>query len=154
MDCERAQALLLEADVTELSGESDSDLARHLRTCAACRRGADAIRQAERDLGAWLAHAAPRTEESLAVARAAATARRRSAARRTAAVGGMAAAALAGLVVLSRRSRPPAEAAAAPPAAAAPGFFVTAPPGREIVVLHTANPKIVVVWFLPSRRSS
>lgn len=155
MDCERARTLLLEADLAEPLGESDSELADHLRGCAACRRAADRIWQAERGLAAWLSRATPRTDESLALARAAAAARRRAAARR---VGGFAmvaaAAALAGLLLLPRRAEPPRHDAAAPSARAAAGFFVTAPPGREIVVLHTANPKIVVVWYLPSRRSS
>ena len=155
MDCEHARSLLLEADLPELLGESDSELVRHLRTCAGCRRAADRIRQAERGLAAWISRAAPRTDESLAMAGAAAAARRRSVGHRHAAAGGVAAAAaLAGLLLLSHRSGPPGEAVTAPAARIAVGFSVTAPPGREMIVLHTANPKIVVVWYLPSRRSS
>jgi hypothetical protein len=155
MDCDRARSLLLEAEIPELLGESDSELARHLRTCAGCRKAADGIREAELGLAAWLSRAAPRTDDSLALTRAAAAARRRSVGRRYAAAGGMAAAAaLAGLLLLSRRSGGPGEVVAPPFASAAPAFSVTAPPGREMVVLHTANPKIVVVWYLPSRRSS
>jgi len=154
MDCERARSLLLEADIPDLLGESDSELARHLRTCAACRHAADGIRRAELGLAAWLSRAAPRTEDSLAIAGAAAALRRRAARRRAGAVGGLAAAVLGGLLLLSRRSEPPGAALTAPEARAAASFSVTAPPGREMIVLHTANPKIVVVWYLPSRRSS
>lgn len=154
MDCERARSLLLEADIPDLLGELDSELARHLRTCAACRHAADGIRRAELDLAAWLSRAAPRTDESLAIAGAAAAARRRAAGRRAGAVGGLAAAVLGGLLLLSRRSEPPGAALTAPEARVAASFSVTAPPGREMIVLHTANPKIVVVWYLPSRRSS
>jgi len=155
MDCERARGLLLEADVADLLGESDSELARHLAACAACRRAAAEIVDAERGLGDWLGRATPRLDESLAVTRAAAAARRRAAGRRIGAVGGLAAAAvLAALLLLPRRGLPPSEAAGPPANRAGEGFFVTTPPGREMIVLHTANPKIVVVWYLPSRRSS
>lgn len=155
MDCERARSLLLEADVPELLAASESELGRHLRTCAACRRRADAIRQAEGDLAAWLARATPRADESAALARAATAARRRPVGRRYAAAGGLAAAAaLAGLLLLSRRSGPTEEAFITPVVPAPVGFSVTAPAGRELIVLHTANPKIVVVWYLPSRRPS
>jgi hypothetical protein len=154
VDCERARALLLEADLPELLGESDSELARHLGACPACRRTADRIGQAERSLAAWLARAAPISDASRALAAAAATARRRAAWRRTLVAGGTAAAAaLAGLLLLARRGGPPNARLPTPPAAAA-GFSVVAPPGRDVVVLHTANPRIVVVWYLPSRRSS
>ncbi len=155
MDCESARRLLLEADIPDLLAESDSELSRHLRTCAACRRAADLISRAERGLDAWLSAAGSRGDASFALAQAAATARRRAAIRRAGAAGGLAAAAvLAGILLVPRGSAPPAGSAAASPAGGAAGFFVTAPPGRDVVVLHTANPNIVVVWFPPSRRSS
>jgi len=64
-----------------------------------------------------------------------------------------AAAVLAGLLLARPERLPPV---ASPPVgtAAATGFSVTAPPGRELIVLHTTDPKIVVVWYLPIRRSS
>jgi len=155
IDCERARRLLLEADLAELTAEADADLGRHLATCARCRSEAERIRTAEVALGDWLRARTPRGDVAAALARARAQAQRRSRARRFGGGAAMlAAAALAGILLVPSR-RPPVPA---PHAAAAPSrngtFFVSAPPGREIIVLHTANPKIVVVWYIPTRRTS
>jgi predicted anti-sigma-YlaC factor YlaD len=154
VDCDRARALLLEADLADLLPGSGTELARHLGACAACRREADRILLAEHHLAAWLEEARPLGDADRAVARARAAARRRAVGRRVGTFGGLAvAAALVAVLLLPRRSAPPGPPVL-PPLQPATGFSVTAPPGREVIVLHTANPKIVVVWFLPSRRSS
>jgi hypothetical protein len=63
-------------------------------------------------------------------------------------------AAAAVVLLLLPHAHPPA----APPLAAdlpeAGHFSVTASPSRDVVVMHTSNPKIIVVWYLPSRRTS
>ncbi len=154
MDCTLARQAMLEADLPELSPGPTSDLSRHLETCEACRRAAAEILRAERSTAEWLAAVRPRTSDAEAVARAASAARRRSAARSVAwrAAPVLAAAAVAALLLIPHER--PLPMAVATPTAPAPGFSVTAPPGRDVVVLHTQNPKIVVVWYVPSRRSS
>ena len=54
MNCQKAEELLLEAALEELAPESDSPLGEHIRTCERCRRRAEAIRAAERELGETL----------------------------------------------------------------------------------------------------
>ncbi len=155
MDCAAARNAMLEAEPSELLAGGASELSRHLATCDRCRATAGEILAAERGLAEWLAAARPALEAAAAVARAAAIARRRAAARRVAwrAAPILAAAAVAALLLVPREHQPPIPAPVAP-AAPAPGFSVTAPPGRDLVVLHTQNPKIVVVWYVQSRRSS
>ncbi len=154
MDCTAARRTMLEADRAELAGLSGSELGRHLESCATCRAAAAEILAAERGLGEWLAAARPRGGAADAVARAAAASRRRGRARRRAAAGSLLAAAAAVVLLLLPHARPPT----APPLAAtlpeAGRFSVTASPGRDVVVMHTSNPKIIVVWYLPSRRTS
>jgi len=153
MDCAAARRAMLEADAAELAGPSGSELGRHLESCAACRAAAAAILAAERELGEWLAAARPRGEAADALARAAAEARRRVRTRRLGAAGALLAAAAMGALLLLPRGRMPA--GAAPEALLArPQFSVAAAPGQNVIVMHTSNPKIVVVWYLPSRRGS
>jgi len=154
MNCSSARRLMLEADPSELTPRPDTDLGAHLATCAACRGAAAEILSLETGLADWLAAKAPRADGSAAIARAATTARRRRAVRRAGGTLALAAAAvLATILALPSRPvsgplRPP------PPAVAARGFTITTPPGREVVVLQPKDPDIVVVWFLPYRRSS
>jgi hypothetical protein len=86
------------------------------------------------------------------VARAARVSRRRRVARRWAAAGLTAAAALTGVLVLPRAPSPSGRGA--PSRSPAAVFSVTAAPGQQLMVLHPANPDIVVVWYLSSRRPS
>ena len=153
MNCANARSLMLEADLAELASGTGTDLGAHLATCAACRGAADEIRGLESGLASWLAAASARTDTAGAIARAAATARRRARIRRAGAALSLAAAAvLAGLLVLprGRPSGPPPLA----PRSTASGFSVVASPGREVMVMQPADPNIVVVWYLPHRRSS
>lgn len=154
MDCTSARRAMLEADPAELAGDFPSELSRHLESCATCRSAAAEVLEDERGLAAWLAEARPRGDAAEAVARAAAAARRRTAVRRLGAAGSVLAAAAVVILLLLPRGQPPA---AAPLAAAIPEaghFSVTAAPNRDLVVMHTSNPKIIVVWYLPSRRTS
>jgi len=155
MECDQARRLLLEADLAELTPDADSDLGRHLATCERCWSAADGIRRAEGALGEWLRARTPREDAAGALARARLEAHRRTRIRRVGRAASMlAAAALAGILLVPRPV-PPAPPLAAPwPAARGSGFSVTPPPGRAVVVLHPADPRIVVVWYLPTRRSS
>ena len=155
MNCASARSLMLEADLAELAPQAGSELGAHLRSCAACREAAADIRGLEAGLAAWLAAATPRGDDASALARAAATARRRVRTRRVVTAGSFAAAAvLAGLLILSPRREPTGPPVAPPFAEAARGFSVVAPPGHDVMVLQSADPNIVVVWYLPHRRSS
>jgi hypothetical protein len=155
VNCSSARRAMLEADLAELTPQADSELGIHLETCAACRGAAAEIRGLEAGLAAWLAAATPRTDAACAVARAAATARRRIRARRIGAVLSLAAAAvLAGLLIVPPRRDLTGPVAAPRRGMAAAGFSVAASPGRDVLVLQPADPNIVVVWYLPYRRSS
>lgn len=154
MTCADARGALLEADLGELNAAADSELGRHLATCERCRGAARAILDAEGRLGAWLSARTPRTATAPALERAASAARRRAMFRRSGAALAMAAAAvLAGILLVPRRQGTLPGSGPLQVSADAGRFSVTAPPGRDLVVLHTANPKIVVVWYLPTRRT-
>jgi len=153
MNCADARQLMLEADLAELSPDAGGELGAHLATCRACRGAADEILSLEAGLAGWLAAAAPRGDTGAALASAAATARRRARQRRLAGALTLAAAAvLATLLVLPARTRMPGSSALAP--AAPLGGFSVASPGREVMVVQPADPRFVVVWYLPTRRSS
>lgn len=150
MNCDTARELLLTVDPAELEGSTGSPLADHLRTCSACRAAAEQLLTAHvtlRDaLGAGqsanaadkVVHAAVRSAE-----------RRRAASRRVLLGLPLAAAAvLAGVLVLRR----PPEIPLSPPARAARGvparFAVSAPPGRNVMVLQQPDTShVIVVWF-------
>ncbi len=154
MDCSTARRAMLEADPAELSPGPRSELSRHLETCPSCAAAAAEILAAERGLASWLAAAQPRGDAAAAVASARTAAERRARRRILGSAGSvLAAAAVAAVLLLPRTEIPQGT-----PAASAPGepvaFSVTAPRGRDVVVMHTADPKIVVVWYLPSRRGS
>jgi len=146
MNCDAARELLLVADPVDLEGGTGSELSRHLRDCDACRRAArmvlDALTELEAGLGTTRNDAA-----EAAARRALVEARKRHTRSRWVrrAVPLAAAAGLAALLLVRRSpSLPPA---AAPTRAPIHDVTVTAPPGRNLAVLHTGNPDIVVVWF-------
>ena len=141
MNCAAARELLLEADLRALDGE----LAAHIAGCPECRSLAEHLRTAERSLARGLAAIRPSVDSVTAVTRAAAEAGRRARRRRGAAIATLAAAAGLGAVVFSTR-RP--ELTGTAPAVFAPArLAVTAPPGRNVAVLKTDNPDVVVFWF-------
>jgi hypothetical protein len=154
VDCTTARSAMLEADPSELTGGSGSELSRHLEVCATCRAAAAEILAAERGLAAWLSAARPRGDVGEAVVRAAAVARRRAAVRRLGAAGSLLAVAAVTILLLLPRGQAPQGAPVTAARAEAGQFSVTAPPATNLVVMHTSNPKIVVVWYLPSRRTS
>jgi len=141
--CAEARERMLEAERTDLSGATESELSLHLRGCARCRRAANRILEAERELWGALAAATPVRGAEEAVG----TVRRRAQRRRWVwRVAPLAAAAGLAVALLARReqvqqSLPPK----APPTRA--GLAVEGPPGRSVAVFQTDNPDIVVIWF-------
>lgn len=150
MNCETARELLLTADPAELEGSTGSPLADHLRTCPACRAAAEQVLTAHRALRDVLGAGQAADAADEVVHAAIRSAQRRRAAARRARLGLplAAAAVLAGLLVLRHTPdfplRPDTPNATAVPAR----FSVTAPPGRNVLVLQppdTSN--VIVVWF-------
>lgn len=62
MNCERARDEMLVADLEELRGESDSELAKHLRSCVECSARAETILHAQSGMAAGLAALTPQTQ--------------------------------------------------------------------------------------------
>jgi anti-sigma factor RsiW len=148
MTCHMAREAMLTADQTDLDGQTDSPLGRHLRTCARCRAAAERLLRSHQELAAYLA--TPTHRGSVDVARRALQAaahRPRVAGRLRRALPLAAAAVIAGVLV-SRR-RPSSDQLTTPVSRfTSAAFSVTAPPGRNLVVLEQSdNPDIVVVWF-------
>jgi hypothetical protein len=61
MTCAAAQEEMLVAELAELRGEGDTDLAKHIRGCAKCAARAEAILRAYGKLGESLAAMKPET---------------------------------------------------------------------------------------------
>lgn len=148
MTCAGARALLREADLRELRETADTELSRHLRSCARCRAVAERLLTMESELAHALARATPpplaAAIENVGRAAARRAARRRWSLRLTPVA---AAAALVAGILLGRRE--PDAALRSPPDVLpnAGGIAVQAPPGRSVAVFETNNPAIVVIWF-------
>ncbi len=147
MTCAEARERMLEAERTDLSGATESELSLHLRGCARCRRAANRILEAERELWGALAAATPVRGAEEAVG----TVRRRAQRRRWVwRVAPLAAAAGLAVALIARReqvqqSLPPASAPSI--RSGRSGLAVEGPPGRSVAVFQTDNPDIVVIWF-------
>jgi hypothetical protein len=154
MNCADARDLLLEADLSELRGETETDLSRHIRSCARCRVAAEEIATEEGMLARALSDAGPRIGVEEALQRAAAEAHSRGKVlpfprRRVWGLVPIAAAAAAAAVLFTRNGGQlpgePIDLAAARDAAPVP--TVEASPGQSVAVFDTENPNIVVVWI-------
>lgn len=151
MTCDAARELLLTADPAELDGRTGSPLADHLRTCAACRAAAERLVMAQRAwseaLGGGPGQTSGAEREAAQVALRSAG-HRRATARRVRLGLPLAAAVLAGLLVLHRN---PESSFSLPGPDAGPvpaRFAVTAPPGRNVLVLQQPDTAhVIVVWF-------
>ena len=145
MTCTEALELLLEAEPHELARTTDSELSRHLRDCATCRTSAARILEAEGVLRRRLAATAPVRSADDAVE----LARRRHVRRRRAwrLLPPLAAAAAALLGIALWRLRPSVPGVPLQPAARPPDLVITAPAGRNVLVMTTDNPDVVVFWF-------
>ena len=144
MTCAEAREWMLEADRTDLNGATESELSLHLRECARCRRAANRILEAERELWGALAAATPGRGADEAVGLVRRRARRRRWMWRAAP---LAAAAVLAVALIARREQ---VQQSLPPTSAPPirsGLAVEGPPGRSVAVFQTDNPDIVVIWF-------
>src|SRR5213594_95339 len=122
---------MLEAERTDLSGATESELSLHLRGCVRCRRAANRILEAERDLWGALAAATPGRGAHEAVGLVRRRAQRRRWMWRAAP---FAAAAVLAVVLIARREQ---VQQTLPPASAPPirsGLAIDAPPGRSVAV--------------------
>jgi hypothetical protein len=171
--CETIRERLLEAPPTALTGRGESAVARHVRSCAACRSVARRILDEIELLEASLEQLRPRMSEDEAVLLALDLAGRQIAveeppATRRAGSPGVrrrwmrwapfpvaAAAAIAALVLTAgprgeRLEEAGPSARAAPELAAAASLdrlSVDIPEQGRVAVFETKNPSITVVWF-------
>lgn len=150
MNCDTARELLLTADPAELEGSTENPLADHLRSCTTCRAAAEQLLTAHRALRDALGAGQSADTAELAVQAAVRSAERRRAAARRVRLGLplAAAAVLAGVLMLRRTPEPPLS----PPVRDAGGvparFAVSAPPGRNVMVLQQPDTShVIVVWF-------
>jgi anti-sigma-K factor RskA len=148
INCDNAFERLLEADPAELAGETDSELAVHVRECARCQAVATELLAGQVQLASALGELCPamNVSEALSVAYA----RRRKALRweRTWRWGPVAAAAvLAAAMVLGSlpADRMVEGDIAAVPAAAEP--LVEEATSQGVLVFETRNQSAKVVWF-------
>ena len=140
MTCDIMRERILEADLAELHGETDTPLTHHLRECRTCRSVAEKIVQAEADIGLAL--------DTLSTG---VRTRRTTAPRRRighwAVLVPLAAAAGLGAIMVGRG--PEAPATPALPAiqhVALP--VVESTDNQTVAIFTTDDPDIVVVWFL------
>ena len=147
MTCVEARERMLDAERMDLSGATESELSLHLGGCAQCRRAANRILEAERELWGALAAATPQRGADEAVALVRRRAQRRRWVWRAAPLA--AAAALAAWLAGPWHGGPvPSSTVPEHPAQPRPaGFAVHSPPGRSVAVFTTDNPDIVVIWF-------
>ena len=150
MNCETARELLLTAAPAELEGSTENPLADHLRTCPACRAAAEQLLSAHRALRDVLGagQSADAADEVVQAAIRSAERRRAAAWRVRLGLPLAAAAVLVGLLVLRRTPElplnPPVRDAGGVPA----HFAVSAPPGRNVMVLQQPDTShVIVVWF-------
>lgn len=153
MNCEIARELMLEADLSDLSGTGQPELARHLRDCPACRARAERIVTDSRALAAAVEAMRPAVEVAeagkRAVAMAGAIQARRRVWRRASLVTPLAlAAGIGALLFLGDGNGRPVQPSTEPVAGvAAPALDIEAPAGASVAVFRTDNPNIVVIWY-------
>jgi predicted anti-sigma-YlaC factor YlaD len=150
MNCDTARELLLVADAADLEGRIDSPLADHLRTCPACRAVAERVLTTQRALSDALGAGQLVGTATDAVQAAIRSAEQRRAAARRVRLGLplAAAAVLAGLLVLRRAPEPLSTPPAREAIATRARFSVSAPPGRNVLVLQQPDTShVIVVWF-------
>jgi hypothetical protein len=152
MTCDSALDRLLEADVTELRGEGDGALARHLAECERCAAVAGALvgelDRLDEGLGLWAEAGDARAAADTILAHETgdrAGPRGQRPWLRHAWAPLAAAAAVAGVLLL----RPPGpEWGMAPPGPGVePTIAVRPPPGRSAAIMKTGNPNITIVWL-------
>jgi anti-sigma factor RsiW len=146
--CPDRVGALLEAEPDELAGRADSDLARHIAGCDACREAAASLRRATLSLDRVLASpgAGPDMDALLSRARHRETTVVRRAFPRALWIGLAAAASFAALLLLGPDRRPtPVAPVAATSVRELP--TVESAGDADLAVLPTDNPNITVIWF-------
>ena len=159
MNCERATALLLEADLGELEGRGDTDLVAHLERCTDCGERARRIVAAERALDRALDGLGRQSlaRHGTAAARggelpsdrhlAGAPSRRGWGGVRWAWIPLALAAGIAALILIPDEEAPPVRSTPAALDVAPDRLRVDVPAGRNAVLYETENPNVIVVWF-------
>jgi len=142
--CNEVRERLLEADLPRLQRDDASDLAIHLQTCEACRAVAARLAAGEAELREALERLEPAESAEQAAFRAMREARARNR-RRPLAVAGLAAAAGIAALALFLTDHPTLSPSPPPPIEARP--LVEAAAGQDVIIYHTANPKVVVLWL-------
>ena len=150
MNCAAATELMLEADLPDLQGDGDRELAAHLAECERCRTIGAQFLSAQVDLAREIDGRAPgrSVEEALIVAkRESARQRRRNAILQIGAPIA-AAAGLAGVMMFGDGNNGTETLFQVSAPEPLPGLEVTAPPGKDVAVFNVADrPDVVVVWF-------
>ena len=150
MRCEEAARLLAELGTAEIGAES-GELGRHLRACEGCRELAGRIVAHEADLASLLERLRPEVDVEIALERAEREAHRRSRRRvRSWRWGGAAAAAAAALLLAGLWPGKERGPAPQPPVARPAEAFVVElrqAAADNVIVFHTEDPDIVVLWF-------
>ncbi len=151
MNCSEALDLLLEADLPELEGKGDSELAGHVQACLRCRAVADRVLVEQRRLGELMVAVRSKTtvEQALSLAEVQALRTWRSRRIWRAAVPFAAAAVIAGIIVGRNSGSGTLENVwQGNPTQAVAGLDLETPPGKDVAVFEVEDrPDIVVVWF-------
>jgi anti-sigma factor RsiW len=151
MNCTEARDLLLEADLAELRGEGESEVARHVRECTRCRATAREIIEQEGALAHSLAGVRSRVSADATAAEAAAAKvlplRPRWKRRWATVIPAALAATIAGILLTSNGTSPTVVPSTTEVAAVAAVPVVDAASSETFVVFNTDNPDIVVVWL-------
>ncbi len=164
--CKSFRDMLLTADISELRGDVDTPLTRHLATCEGCAAAARRVVEETEWLGRALARRTPELDVDAILSRAEGEARgdgspvelpshpsrRRLARARRPWVALAVAAGVAALVLLARedgrgpRTAPPGVGTS--PALSNQALpTVEAAPGHDVAVIPTDNPDVTVVWY-------
>ena len=144
MNCAAAREMMLVADRAELEGAAESELSRHVQSCADCSAVARRILTAERELARVVRSSAPRRAADEAIRQAPRRAPRRCWAWRAAP---LAIAALLAAVLLGRRPLIEHALPLTLPPALGSHLAVEPPPGWSVAVFGADNPDIIVIWF-------
>ena len=150
MTCTEALQAILEADLTDLEGQGESSLARHVRECPRCQEGAQAVLKEESALAQGLAEAVASPELDVLLDQALGPATQPKTLRfrpRRFGLTLLPVAAAAAMVVLFLGSEPQLPGDPYLPPEPVPGLGLEAPEGRNVAVLATNNPEITVLWF-------
>ena len=152
--CDRLRDLMLEADLSELEGLGETEVATHVRACDACRERARRILTGTALLGEALSEPSEIPDLDGILRRAGVAGPAGSAplgptrGRRPPWSGWTmtaAAAMAAGLLLFGERHPVPPDPLPSAQAAAMP--LVEAAPGSNVAIIPTENPRVTVLWF-------